>query len=144
MLQVELPSTSTTYWCKGIRLDSYIEDIDQTKQYIIKVCRFSYALFPFVHSLGAMQYNTFFKISFKFDAKLSESSKNYVHHMLVYTCNGLNETDLGSGGQCSQQSDRINLCRGSAGLLIAAWAVGGVVSTDRYVYFIIHLIQTFI
>ena len=66
----------------------------------------------------------------QFEAALSESSKEYVHHILVYTCNGLTEEDIiGQGGDCDQQSRRINNCRSTGGLLIAAWAVGGSVNT---------------
>ena len=51
-----------------------------------------------------------------------------MHHMLVYTCNGLNESmDLGPGGNCNDQSFNINTCRGSEAVLIAAWAIGGIV-----------------
>ena len=65
----------------------------------------------------------------QFEPALSESSKEYVHHILVYTCNGLTEEDLiGQGGDCDQQSRRIRHCRGTGGLLIAAWAVGGTVN----------------
>ncbi len=46
----------------------------------------------------------------------------------MYTCDGLNSEDLGPGGNCHEQSGRIGDCRGSSGLLIAAWAVGGIVS----------------
>ena len=46
--------------------------------------------------------------------------------MLVYICDGLEESDLGPGGECDDQSDAINDCLGE--LLIAAWAVGGSVS----------------
>ena len=69
-------------------------------------------------------------IFLQFEAALSESSKEYVHHILVYTCNGLTEEDLiGQGGDCDQQSRRMDYCRGTGGLLIAAWAVGGTVNT---------------
>lgn len=48
--------------------------------------------------------------------------------MLVYVCNGLEESDLGQGGACftGGVSDRVAACTGD--LLIAAWAVGGSVS----------------
>ena len=38
MYKVEIPNVDTTYWCKGIKLSSVIEDIDYKKYYIVKVC----------------------------------------------------------------------------------------------------------
>ena len=46
--------------------------------------------------------------------------------MLVYICDGLEDSDLGPGGECRNQSDAINRCLGE--LLIGTWAVGGTVS----------------
>ena len=58
---------------------------------------------------------------------LSADSAAYVHHMLVYVCDGLEDDDLGAGGACdSDVSSRVQQCLGS--ILIAAWAVGGSVS----------------
>ncbi len=46
----------------------------------------------------------------------------------MYTCDILTNDDLGPGGSCNTQSQRINNCRGGNGVLIAAWAIGGIVS----------------
>ena len=46
--------------------------------------------------------------------------------MLVHICDGLEDSDLGPGGECDDQSDAINRCLGE--LLIGTWAVGGTVS----------------
>ena len=47
--------------------------------------------------------------------------------MLVYMCDGLEDDDLGEGGNCDTDvSSNIKQCLQS--LLIAAWAVGGSVS----------------
>ena len=47
--------------------------------------------------------------------------------MLVYICDGLEDEDLGAGGDCDTVvSSRVRNCLSS--LLIAAWAVGGSVS----------------
>ena len=47
--------------------------------------------------------------------------------MLVYSCNGLTNDDLGPGGDCNTQSQRIGICR-AYGVFVAGWAVGGIVS----------------
>ena len=74
---------------------------------------------------------------FQFGPSITEGSEPYVHHVLVYTCDGLSEADLGPGGACHSQSDEINSCRGSQGILIAAWAIGGVVSLININNFIV-------
>ena len=49
--------------------------------------------------------------------------------MLVYSCDGLEESDLGEGGNCDNGvSPRVQACLRS--LLIAAWAIGGSVRND--------------
>ena len=51
--------------------------------------------------------------------------------MLVYICDGLEDEDLGAGGDCDTAvSSRVRNCLSS--LLIAAWAVGGSVSHCIY------------
>ena len=62
----------------------------------------------------------------QFSPDISSGSEPYVHHILVYICDGLQEEDLGKGGDCDTSiSERVGRCLGS--LLIAAWAVGGSV-----------------
>ena len=62
---------------------------------------------------------------------ISEESKAYVHHLIVFSCNGLDEStdDLGPGGDCysSESSIGIQSCRANGGILFGAWAVGGEV-----------------
>ena len=51
--------------------------------------------------------------------------------MLVYLCDGLQDSDLDVGGNCdSDISSRIRYCLSQ--LLIAAWAVGGSVSKIKH------------
>ena len=51
----------------------------------------------------------------------------YVHHMLVYLCGGLNETQVNDSGPCQGGvGESLNECR--RGEIIGAWAVGGEVS----------------
>ena len=51
----------------------------------------------------------------------------YVHHMLIYLCAGLNETEVNDSAPCNGDvGETLSECRG--GELIAGWAVGGVVS----------------
>ena len=72
---------------------------------------------------------------------ITKTSQAYVHHVLVYSCDILNDTtdDLGPGGRCHQQSERIGNCRGESGILIAAWAVGGIVSVT--ISLLLHVIK---
>ena len=54
--------------------------------------------------------------------------------MLVYLCNGLQESDLGPGGECfiSASRQRVDSC--TRGSLVAGWAVGGSVSKLYVIY----------
>ena len=65
---------------------------------------------------------------------LSNDSAEYVHHALVYVCDGLEGEDLGPGGNCDTNvSSRVLDCLASS--LIGAWAVGGTVSRISLVWF---------
>ena len=64
-----------------------------------------------------------FNFCIQFSPLITASNKAYVHHMLVYMCDGLQESDLGPGGECS---DINNGC--FTEFLIAAWTIGGSVS----------------
>ena len=59
---------------------------------------------------------------------ITNVSELYVHHMLVYLCNGIQESDLGSGGECfiSASRHRVDSCTSLRGSLVAGW--GGSVS----------------
>ena len=51
----------------------------------------------------------------------------YVHHMLVYICGGLNETQVNDSGPCQGGvGESLSECR--FGEIMGAWAVGGEVS----------------
>ena len=69
----------------------------------------------------------------QFSPVIPESSVRYVHHMLVYLCSNLNHTHVGASSECDNANIDIGLCRGG-GTLIAAWAVGGDVSTQFNVF----------
>ena len=57
-----------------------------------------------------------------------EGNEAHVHHLLIYLCNTINDTHVGNGGDCDGDvADEVEECRG--GILIAAWAVGGEVSS---------------
>ena len=48
--------------------------------------------------------------------------------MLLYLCDGINETHVGNGGKCNEGvPEAVAACR--RGTLIAGWAVGGEVSS---------------
>ena len=59
---------------------------------------------------------------------MTEGNDAHVHHLVVYLCTGLNDTHVGSGGDCFEGvGNELRECEG--GLVIAAWAVGGEVSS---------------
>ena len=62
----------------------------------------------------------------QFAPVISPGSEPYVHHLLIYACDGLDGIDLTTGqGACHTLDQRIRRCLN--GLLIGAWAVGGEV-----------------
>lgn len=64
---------------------------------------------------------------------VTEGNEAHVHHLLIYLCDGLNNTHVGASGDCDDGVDEsVQECRG--GTLIAAWAVGGDVSDKRHQY----------
>ena len=54
---------------------------------------------------------------------ISQGSEPYVHHLLVYLCDGLDGVNLSNEGPCDSADRRIRQCLSE--LLIGAWAVGG-------------------
>ena len=50
----------------------------------------------------------------------------YVHHLLIHSCDTLEGVNLTQGAACPSVDRRIAACR--AGPVVAAWAVGGRVS----------------
>ena len=60
---------------------------------------------------------------------MTEGNEAHVHHLIIYLCSSVNETHVGNGGECDSSvgSDIVEVCRN--GLIIAAWAVGGEVSS---------------
>ena len=62
------------------------------------------------------------------DPVVTEGNEAHVHHLLVYLCDGINETHVGNGGECEEGvPEAVAACR--QGTLIAGWAVGGEVSS---------------
>ena len=60
---------------------------------------------------------------------MTEGNDAHVHHLLIYLCDGVNDTHVGNGGECDEGvPEAVSACRG--GTLIAAWAVGGEVSSQ--------------
>lgn len=106
--QVEIPSYETTYWCAGVALDS---SIAEEEKYIIRVYQLIQFYYIFLTQVSP---------------SITSGSELYVHHILVYICNGLDESDTGQGGNCdSDISNQMRSCLSQT--LIAAWAVGGSV-----------------
>ena len=59
---------------------------------------------------------------------IAPSSLKYVHHMLIYICSSLDQAEVGSSAPCfGHVGESVSECR--LGTVMAAWAVGGTVST---------------
>ncbi|CAI8042462.1 DBH-like monooxygenase protein 1 homolog, partial [Geodia barretti] len=62
----------------------------------------------------------------KFGPVVTEGNEAHVHHLLIYLCEGVNDTHVGNGGECEDGvPEAVSACR--SGILVAAWAVGGEV-----------------
>ena len=63
----------------------------------------------------------------QFSPKITPNDFPYVHHMLIYLCGSLDETEVGTSAPCEGMvGETVSECR--SGSLIAGWAVGGAVS----------------
>ena len=63
----------------------------------------------------------------QFSPKITPNDFQYVHHMLIYLCGSLDETEVGTSALCEGKvGETVRECR--SGSLIAGWAVGGAVS----------------
>ena len=56
---------------------------------------------------------------------VTEGNDAHVHHLLIYLCDGLNQTHVGVGDVCDYVANEVKQCLG--GGVITAWAVGGEV-----------------
>ena len=83
-----------------------------------------------------------FTLKLQFGPIVTEGNEAHVHHLVIYTCEGLNETHLGNGGDCegNDVGNEIADCRG--GTLIAAWAVGGEVSLPYTMHACVYVFMT--
>lgn len=70
----------------------------------------------------------------KYATEVTSGAENLVHHMLIYLCPPLIDSGNEEPGECENISTPIGkatmLCR--AGVLIAAWAIGGEVRNKNY------------
>ena len=64
---------------------------------------------------------------FQYSPLIDNENFAYVHHMLVYICGGLNETQVNDSAPC-QGGVGESLSECLAGEVIGGWAVGGEVS----------------
>ena len=78
---------------------------------------------------SASTYNFIYDYSsFQYSPIISPNEFQYVHHILVYLCDSLDQSDVGTSAECGGAvSSSVSECL--AGELIAAWAVGGNVSS---------------
>ena len=83
---------------------------------------------PFYHCIYTCTDSSLFFFlppsNIQFSPKLTPHDREYVHHMLVYICDSLNETDIGNGANCDDVTESVDDCKVQ---LISAWAVGGEV-----------------
>ena len=57
---------------------------------------------------------------------ITPGNEAYVHHILIYECEGLTNASVGESGVCGGEvSNTVLQCR--SGTLVAGWAVGGMV-----------------
>lgn len=66
----------------------------------------------------------------QFSPHITPGNEPFVHHIVIYVCDGLLQSDLGTGGQCydsSSVSDRVADCA----IPFAVWGVGGNVRISR-------------
>ena len=64
---------------------------------------------------------------------MTEGNEAHVHHLLIFLCDSLNDTHVGSSGECGEGvADEVHECRDDT--LIAVWAVGGEVSHHRILH----------
>ena len=65
---------------------------------------------------------------FQYSPLIDNGNFDYVHHMLVYICAGLNETEVNDSAPCNGEvGESLGECR--FGEVLAGWAVGGEVSS---------------
>ena len=63
---------------------------------------------------------------FQFGPVLTEGNEAYIHHLLIYQCNGLSDTHVDNSGECDEVAGEIQACRG--GIIVALWVAGLEVS----------------
>ncbi len=74
---------------------------------------------------------------YQYSPVIHEPAAAHVHHILVYLCANINETQVGASQECVGSGNiELDECR-QTGIIFAAWAVGGSVSWDR-----VHQIQS--
>ena len=65
---------------------------------------------------------------FQLSPNITSAGSQYVHHIIVYLCETLDQSHVGESSECENANLIIQQCRGG-GTVIAAWAVGGIVSS---------------
>ena len=113
MQQVTIPPNDTTYWCTVHELP---EDIVHQERFIYKVTI-------------RLQVNHPLKAFFQMSPVMSESSSQFVHHLLIYLCTDLDHL-VGRSGSCRGDEIDLTLCLGAA-VILGGWAVGGTVSDEQ-------------
>ena len=77
---------------------------------------------------------------FQYSPLIDNENFAYVHHMLVYICGGLNETQVNDSAPC-QGGVGESLSECLAGEVIGGWAVGGEVSNINALQKILNAVR---
>ena len=89
--------------------------------------QFSDEYLMLVFTLLSVETNSISSSLLQYSPLIDNENFAYVHHMLVYICAGLNETQVNDSAPCyGGVGERLSECL--AGEVIGGWAVGGEVS----------------
>ena len=81
--------------------------------------------------MGVSECSIYFCLSLQYEAVVHPAAAAHVHHMILYSCNGLDSyidqltPEQLDGGPCNTAPIALAACAGR--IIIAAWAVGGEV-----------------
>ena len=59
---------------------------------------------------------------------MTEGNEAHVHHLVVTLCTGVNDSHVGNGANCGDDTIAFQVQQCREGITLAAWAVGGEVS----------------
>ena len=93
-----------------------------------------------VFTLLSVETHSISRPLFQYSPLIDNENFAYVHHMLVYICAGLNETQVNDSAPC-QGGVGESLSECLAGEVIGGWAVGGEVSNINALQKILNAVR---